>query len=122
MKVFTGFVSILFALGFATSNFAEARHCSKGVACGNSCISKNDICHVGAGSSDNRGSSNNRESLRSRIFGSRNSPANNGRAVDTSTVKQESSSAMQTAKTKVCRKGKPCGNSCISEKAVCHSN
>jgi hypothetical protein len=30
-------------------NSVEARNCKKGKPCGNSCISKNDVCHKDAG-------------------------------------------------------------------------
>jgi hypothetical protein len=45
----------LAALGFSTSSnattntFACCKICTVGKACGNTCISKNDICHVGPG-------------------------------------------------------------------------
>lgn len=45
----------LAALGFSTSStattnaFACCKICTAGKACGNTCISKNDICHIGPG-------------------------------------------------------------------------
>jgi hypothetical protein len=45
----------LAALGFSTSStattkaFACCKVCTVGKACGNTCISRNDICHVGPG-------------------------------------------------------------------------
>ena len=35
--------------GTARHSYTCCKVCSAGIACGNSCISRNDICHVGPG-------------------------------------------------------------------------
>jgi hypothetical protein len=94
--------SSLFALS------AEARNCTKGKPCGNSCISQKDVCHIkGGDSATNAPKETKKEAAQE--------PAGNTSAAT-------ASSTDQAKKPKDCKKGKPCGNGCISAKATCHAN
>ena len=99
MKIRALLLTILLAVSFGMSNDVFARNCKKGKPCGNSCISKNDVCHKESGAA----------------------PAESTAAAPAESPAQAPSEAAAT-KVKHCKKGKPCGNSCISEKATCNAS
>ncbi|MBC7396541.1 MAG: hypothetical protein H7333_03780 [Bdellovibrionales bacterium] len=119
MKIKTVLISSFFVFAMAlTSLDAQAlvRHCSKGQPCGNSCISKNDICHI-----TNIGNAQSAPAA-SGIETKTTAPASPAAAAPAATAAPVSAAVPANAtKTKNCKKGKPCGNSCIAEKAVCHA-
>ena len=87
---------IALALTGLISIDARARNCHKGKPCGNSCISKNDVCHKNAGSA-----SISSEAPAPSNEAAPEAPASSGRVKD-------------------CKKGKRCGDTCIPMKATCH--
>jgi hypothetical protein len=95
-KLFATLALCLFVFG----SMSEARNCKKGKPCGNSCISKNDVCHKDETSSKAAAAPMATEPAKSEP------------------VKSEP--AASEPKAKHCAKGKPCGNSCIAADAVCH--
>ena len=48
-------IVVLAALAFATAAAADPPRCTKGVPCGNACIAKGKVCHVGAASASSAG-------------------------------------------------------------------
>ena len=98
---------------FVLGSTANARDCKKGKPCGNSCISKNDVCH--------------KEETSSKMAApTAQEPASapaatpKSEAAAAAPVAAEQKSAAAPAKEKSCKKGKPCGSSCIPKDAVCH--
>ena len=82
---------------------ADARNCSKGKPCGNSCISKNDVCHKDSTATAS-------EKVKSVM----------NPTVPEAPANQPVEATQKTfAKAKNCSKGKSCGNSCIPKDAVC---
>ena len=111
---------------------AEARNCVKGKACGNSCISQKDVCHVGTAASNTtyRGSASGASTSAAEAvpaaapapIPAQNSPFTHPVPPATAPATATTQPATQpTAKVRHCSKGKACGNSCIPMKAVCHA-
>ena len=99
-RVFAKLLVLSFATFFSVSSIASAKNCVKGKACGNACIAKNDVCHKGEASA----------------------PAAAPAAGIPAAAPAPAETAPVAAKApKECKKGKPCGNTCIPQKAVCHS-
>jgi hypothetical protein len=104
----TKFVTLTALATFALTGMpASAKNCNKGKPCGDTCISQNDTCHIGSS-----GTSTNSPASEARVPQSA-SDRINGVAKTANNV---------TANGKVCKTGKPCGNSCISMSATCHSD
>ena len=108
-KLFSAVVAMVLCFLVLGSN-ADARDCKKGKPCGNSCISKNDVCH--------------KDETTSKMAPTAQEPA----SAPAATPRSEAPAAAPVAaeaksaatKEKSCKKGKPCGNSCIPKDAVCH--
>ena len=88
----TALAIIFFTTTLMMPGLAEARNCKKGKPCGNSCISKNDVCHKNGGTSE---------------------------AVSETPVSAAPAAEATSHAAKHCKKGKACGNSCIPKDAVC---
>jgi hypothetical protein len=106
MKISTIFTTLVLALSLGMTTTAFAKNCKKGKPCGNACIAKKDVCHKPAGNAEAAPAATADAAAMA-------APAATTEAAPAATASAE--------KTKVCKKGKPCGNSCISEKAVCHA-
>lgn len=46
MKITNAITATLVVLCLAGAAYANPPHCTKGQLCGDTCISKNDVCHV----------------------------------------------------------------------------
>ena len=107
MKHILVLVGFLMVSNFFQADLAFAKNCKKGKPCGNACISKEDVCHKESGGSAVAAPG-------PAPTTSTNAPSTTSPTANVTTTTENPTNA------KVCKKGKPCGNSCISEKAVCH--
>jgi len=87
-------IIVLAALAFASAADA-APNCTKGVPCGNACIAKGKVCHVGQGAST--------------------------ATAATSAGANASATAGKAARTCTAGKTKPCGKTCIPVSKTCHT-
>jgi hypothetical protein len=107
MKIFYSLLPILGMILLGAAN-AEARNCVKGKPCGNSCIAKNDVCHK------TEGATTAKEETPAK-------PETKTEAAPSKEAAAEPAKEEKSKKAKNCKKGKPCGDSCIPEKATCHT-
>lgn len=91
-------IIVLAALAFASAADA-APNCTKGVPCGNSCIAKGKVCHVGQTAATAGGSA------RAATSAAANATATAGKAAPSCTA----------------GKTKPCGKTCIPVSKTCHT-
>ena len=113
-------LSLNVILGLAIAGFvtlqAEAKNCKKGKPCGNSCIAQNDVCHKEAGAVP----------VATRPPVHEVAPQAQAQPLPVATPRQapvtqtSSTPSLQTLPgQKTCKKGKPCGGTCIPKKAEC---
>jgi hypothetical protein len=91
-------IIVLAALAFASAADA-APNCTKGVPCGNACIAKGKVCHVGQGAGAPTGAA----------------------TAATSAGANASATAGKAARTCTAGKTKPCGKTCIPASKTCHT-
>ena len=104
---------------------AQAKNCLKGKPCGNSCISMNDVCHVGAGSASTALDTRRTEgpTLGQRIKENLRGAARETRGAARSPASDRPLFGTTAGtRTRQCKTGKACGNSCIALTATCHEN
>ena len=115
---------------------AEARNCVKGKPCGNSCIAKNDVCHKEGGASTAAPVGQVPPAMAPRPSAATSNQPTGPAAAPAPAVAPAAPVAApamppaaaaagsgepnQVGKVKTCKKGKPCGNSCIPKDAECH--
>jgi hypothetical protein len=91
-------VTTVFVRGSKASAAAATPNCTKGVACGNSCIAKDKVCHVGQGAGAAAGSA----------------------AAATGAAHNASATAGKPPPTCTPGKTKLCGKTCIPVSKTCH--
>lgn len=99
---------VIVVLLLATAINVDAKNCKKGKSCGGSCISMNKECHVGTSSS------------RSSSSGGSSSSYSSGSSSPTRSYSYSAKPQITYAKN--CKKGKPCGDSCIAIDKECNVN
>jgi nucleoid-associated protein YgaU len=119
MKISTIFTTLVLALSLGMTTTAFAKNCKKGKPCGNACIAKEDVCHKPTGTAEAAPAAT-ADAAAAASVAPAAAPAA-AMAAPAATTEAAPAAAASAEKTKVCKKGKPCGNSCISEKAVCHA-
>ena len=117
------FCAFLIALSIGTAPPAlAAKNCKKGKPCGNACISKEDVCHkptLGEATEVHGAAPTTADEPAAAHINAVTAPS-----ADAPTAQSEATQAniATTGKVTICKKGKPCGSSCIAEKATCHAN
>ena len=94
-------LTLAVVLALSAGSAMAAPNCTTGVPCGNSCISKDKVCHKTGGSTS-----------------SSTSPSSSAMAAKPASTTTASSSS--STKKKSCTTGVACGNSCIPKGKTCN--
>lgn len=112
MKVRALLITLVLCFTFGTATGGIARDCKKDKPCGDSCIPKNDVCPKEGGAGE-----------ATEVHGAA-APADFPASIEApaqSSEEKTGENIATTGKVKICKTGKPCGDSCIAQKASCHA-